>query len=62
MEALFVWLTTLVYACLFVAWSKSSWFDTFIKTILFVITVLGVVLLYKNNGYTGIHLVTQVTN
>ena len=56
MIAIFVWLTTFLMGFIGFIWSKNDWFNAILKFIMYAIAVLGIVILYQQNGFTNIQL------
>ena len=52
----FVWITTFIMGFLGLIWSRNDWFNCLIKFGMFVMAVIGIVILYQQNGFTGIPL------
>jgi len=44
----FVWIATLIFAVMTVAWGKDTLVDLFIKAISFVITMYGAALIWEH--------------
>ncbi len=53
MIAILVWVSTCIYGLLALIWSKDGGLNFFIKAIFFALTLLCVVILYKENGFSG---------
>lgn len=52
----FVWVTTIIMGLIAFVWSRDDWANALIKFCLYGVTVLGIVILYQQNGFTGIPL------
>lgn len=53
---IFVYLATAMSIFMYTIWKKNSIPNVIIKIIFLVISVIGVILLYQNDGYIGIVL------
>lgn len=56
MIGIFVWIATIVLGFIAFIWSRGDWFNLLIKFCLYGVTVLGIVILYQQNVFTGIPL------
>ena len=56
MIGIFVWVATIVLGFIAFIWSRDDWFNALIKFCLYGLAVLGIVILYQQNGFTGIPL------
>ena len=56
MIGIFVWLSTILFGFLGFIWSRSNWANCLIKFCLYGLVVLGIVILYQQNGFSGIQL------
>lgn len=54
MISIFVWINTVLLGFLAINWRSDDPLNGTVKFLLFALTVLGVVILYHNNGFTGI--------
>lgn len=52
MISIFVWIATFIFSFLFLVWSRVGWPNFLIKTCLLFMFVFGVILLYKETGFT----------
>uniref|UniRef100_A0AB39AJW8 Uncharacterized protein n=1 Tax=Vibrio phage P018-4 TaxID=3229728 RepID=A0AB39AJW8_9CAUD len=54
MISIFVWISTILYGFLTINWRSDDLLNGIVKFLLFALTILGVIILYHNNGFTGI--------
>ncbi|QCW18689.1 hypothetical protein SEPL_402 [Salmonella phage SE_PL] len=56
MIGIFVWVATIIIGFIGFIWSRDDLFNTLIKFILYAVWFFGVIILYQQNGFSGIPL------
>lgn len=51
-----IWVSTIVYGLLGLIWSSKDWANVIVKFMFLALTVCCVIILYQQNGFTGIPL------
>lgn len=61
MQLVFNIIATIIFLALYIVWSKRTGLDVFMKIILFLMFLVGVVLLLNNYGYLVFNSTVEVS-
>ena len=56
MIAFQIWVSTILFGLLGMVWSGSSWANALVKFALLCLTVVGILILYRENGFSNIQI------
>lgn len=53
MISIFVWLSTLFFGFLGMIWNRNDLVNVLLKFTMCILSIVGLIILYKENGFTG---------
>ncbi|ADM80038.1 hypothetical protein phiAS5_ORF0195 [Aeromonas phage phiAS5] len=54
MIAFQIWVSTIIFGLLGMIWGRDTWYDALVKFALLGLTIVGILILYRENGFSGI--------